>query len=268
MPLPESVFHSKSSILITGASSGIGAALAVQLGRHGGKIALVARREDQLRSVADQVRAASGQPLVVPCDVSDPESVRSAHESIVAVQGPLDVAFLNAGVGDVTSAARFEAGHVRRLFEVNVFGVVHWMEHLLPAMVERGQGILAVTSSLSAARGIPTMGAYAASKAAVSSLLESLRGEARAYGVQISVIEPGYVKSAMTEKNKFPMPFLMEAEEAARLILERVAEGDGLIRFPWQVSAFLQVVRHVPVSLYDRFGASAAKRAKKKQPQS
>jgi short-subunit dehydrogenase len=256
MPLPETLYGESASILITGASSGIGAALAEHLGRYGGKIALVARREQELREVAERVRAAGGRALPLAGDVTDAASVARTHEEILSAQGPVDVAFLNAGMGDVTSVTHFKADRVKRLFEVNVFGVVHWLEVLFPSMVGRGRGIIAGTSSLAAARGVPGTGAYAASKAALSSLLESLRVEAQQHGVQIVTVEPGFVRSPMTDRNTFPMPFLMEAAEAARVVAEGVAEGQRVIRFPWQMAALIQMYSHLPRSLFDRVGAS------------
>jgi short-subunit dehydrogenase len=254
MPFPETVYRKSTSILITGASSGIGAALAVRLARYGSKLALLARRSEQLAEVAEQVRSAGGTPLIVVSDVTNPTSVAEAHAQIVASQGAVEIAFLNAGLGGATSLARFSSRSVRQLFEVNVFGVANWLEVLLPSMIEAQRGIIAGTSSLAATRGMPDASAYSASKAALSNLLESLRLDAPRHGLQITTIEPGFVRSPMTEKNTFPMPYLMDAEAAAQLIADRVAEGRTMIRFPWQIATVMNALRILPGPLYCQVG--------------
>jgi short-subunit dehydrogenase len=254
MPTPEQLYGRDRSLLVTGASTGIGAALAVRLARHGGRIALVARRGDVLAGVAEQVRAAGGQPLVLAGDVTDLPAVRELHARLQAEQGPVDVAFLNAGTGGPTSLRRFEAARVRELFEVNVFGVANWLEVLLPDMLARRSGVIAGISSLAAARGMPGSGAYAASKAAVSFLLESLRVEARAHGIQITTVEPGFVRTPLSAKNKFPMPFLMEVEPAVEIIAREVAHGRRVVRFPRAMAAVAGLLGVLPTPVFDRLG--------------
>jgi short-subunit dehydrogenase len=248
---PESIYGKDASILITGASSGIGAALAELLAGYGGKLALVARRVERLEEVADRVRARGAEPRVVPCDVTDRGAVREAHERILVDQGPVEVAFLNAGIGDHSKLTGFDAQRLVRMFEVNVFGVLYWMEAILPDMISRGRGTLVPTSSLAAARGMPGAAGYAATKAAVSSLFEGYRAEARRHGLQVTVVEPGFVRTEIKRKAK-KLPFLVDAEPTAQIIAEGVAEGRSLIRFPWQTAAAMQLLRHLPDSLFDR----------------
>ncbi len=265
---PEDVYGPASSILITGASSGIGAALALALAPRGGRLALVARRQEPLQQLAARVDAAGGHALPLVGDVADPAVVDELHARLVREQGPVEVAFLNAGIGDATSAARFDAARVRRLFEVNVFGVVNWLGVLLPPMLERRRGIIAGTSSLAAGRGLPGSGAYAASKAALSTLLESLRADARRSGVQITVVEPGFVRTPMTDRNHFPMPFMVDVDAAARLILEGVAAGEPQLRFPWPMAAVMQVLSALPASLYDRLSGALMAAQRPRRPRS
>jgi len=250
---PESVYGRTRSILITGASSGIGAALAEQVAPYGGKIALAARREQQLEEVAERVRRLGGTPMVVPCDVTDLGAVREASARVTAEQGAVDVAFLNAGIGDPLALPRFDAEKLRRIFDVNVFGVTNWMDALLPPMIERKSGILAVTSSLIAGRAMPGTSVYAATKAALSSMLDGYRVEGRIYGLQITIVEPGFVRTPIHGKAK-SRPFMVKVDRAAQIIVEGVAEGKALIRFPWQMAAALQVLRHLPNALFDSFG--------------
>ena len=237
----------------------------MRLARYGGRLALVARRGDLLAEVARQVARPAATRWRWSADVTDLASVREVHARLRAEQGPVDVAFLNAGVGAPTSLRRFDADGVRRIFEVNVFGVANWLEVLLPDMLERQRGVIAGTSSLAAARGIPGSGAYAASKAAMSYLLESLRPEARLHGIQITTIEPGFVRTPLSSKNQFPMPFLMEVEPAAELICKQVAQGRRVIRFPRAMAAVSGLLGALPASVFDSLGASLIARQRPRQ---
>ena len=228
----QQVYGPNRSIVVTGASSGIGRELSLCLARHGGKLALTARRQDELEAVAEEVVRLGGRAVSLVGDVTDPESVAETHRRAVEAHGPVDVAFLNAGLGDPINLTRFSAERVKRLFEVNVFGVAHWMEALLPDMIASRRGIVAVTSSIAARVGVPSSGPYSSSKAAVSTLFEALRVEAAPFDIQLTTIEPGFVKSEMTDKNHTPMPFLMDTAPAARLICDKVAAGKAIVRFP------------------------------------
>ncbi len=259
MPRPEELYGPGTTTLITGASSGIGEALAVRLARHGGALALQARRADRLEQVARRVRDAGASALVLEGDVRDLGETRTLAARVRAELGPVDVAFLNAGLGGPTFLKRFSAEEVRYMFEVNVFGVVNWLGELLPPMLERGRGVITATSSIAALRGVPTGGAYSASKAAVSTLMESLRAEARAAGVQLGLVECGFFRSELTDKNKFPMPLLMEADRAAEIVERQVAAGRERIRFPWPMAGAMQAMRALPDPLFDLLGTLAAR---------
>ena len=246
------VYGEGRSILITGASSGIGAALAVHLAGFGGQIALVARRRAKLEHVAAKVVERGALPLVLECDTRSPEAVAAAHDKLVSHHGPVDVAFLNAGVGGFSGLDGLRVRSIKHLFDVNVFGVLHWMELLMPSMLDRQQGIVAVTSSLAALRGLADGAPYAATKAAISCLIDGWRDEGRRAGVQLSVIEPGFIKSEMTENSKFHMPFLMETDDAAERIAYDVARGQHRVRFPWQLSTIMRVLSALPTSAFDQ----------------
>lgn len=262
--LPENLYGPNASILITGASSGIGAAMAEHLAQYGGRIALLARREDRLQQVAEGVRASGASAMVLPCDVTDLQAVRAAHEQLVQQQGPVSVAVLNAGIGQTVNIDRFEAAVFKRVFDVNVMGVVNCIEVVLPSMLEQRRGTIIGISSLAATRGVPGNGPYCASKAALSRLLESLRIEAKPRGVQVSIVEPGFVRSELTDRNEFPMPFLLDTEPAVRLICDAVAEGQGRIRFPWPFATMVRLLGSLPDALYERVGAAVAHKVKKR----
>ena len=244
-----------TTILVTGASSGMGAAIAEHLAAPGVRIALFARRKEQLDEVAARVAAKGAESLVLIGDVADLKSVQAAHAELTARWQTIDAAYLNAGTGGVFSLAKFDAGRVRQIFEVNVFGVVNWLHCLLPKMLADKRGTIVGISSLAAQRGGPGSGAYSASKAAVTNLMESIRLEARLSSITVCTVEPGFVKSEMTAKNKFHMPFLMETKDAARIICSGVARGRSMIRFPWTLAAGMALFRWAPNWLYDRLAA-------------
>ncbi|HEY3352479.1 MAG TPA: SDR family NAD(P)-dependent oxidoreductase [Polyangia bacterium] len=244
-------FTPDTVVFITGASSGIGAAVARQLGGRGCRVGLMARREAELGAVAAAVAAAGGQALAVAGDVTRPEDVNAAVARVTAELGPVDVAFLNAGVGDFMTVEKFEAARIRHVFEVNVFGVAHCLEALLPGMLERGRGTLVATSSLARDRGMPTAGGYAASKAALSVLLEGLRPEAAAHGVRVVTFEPGFIKTELTAHNKFKMPFIMEADAAAARLVDAVAAGQAVVRFPRPLAVASRLLAALPTAVGD-----------------
>ncbi|MCA9664785.1 MAG: SDR family NAD(P)-dependent oxidoreductase [Myxococcales bacterium] len=250
---PSAVYGPSSSVVITGASSGIGAALACNIARYGANIALVARRRERLEEVAVAVSRAGGKPLVVPCDVTDVASVARAAAAIREEQGAPTVAILNAGVGGRgVTLEDFDGEQARRTFDINVYGVINWLEHVLPPMVERRSGIIVGISSIAGMRGLPRSAVYSASKSAVSKLLEALRLEGRDHGVQISIVEPGFIKSELTARNEFRMPFILETDDAAERIAAAVADGSGWVRFPWPLVLAMKLVRALPQPLYER----------------
>jgi short-subunit dehydrogenase len=263
MTSPARFYSPSTVVLVTGASSGIGAAVARHLGRYGCRLALFARRADELAAVAREVEAAGGTALVVPGDVRNLEEVRAAHERVAREVGPVEVAFLNAGIGDLTTITRFSAERIRRLFEVNVIGLVNWLDTLLPAMVERRRGTIVGTSSLARDRGLPTNGPYAASKAAVSVMLEALRVEGVACGIKVVTFEPGFVKTPLTAKHKFKMPYLLEADDAAARLCRAVAAGERVVRFPLPLALLSRATGLLPPVIADRLAARVSRGAKK-----
>jgi NADP-dependent 3-hydroxy acid dehydrogenase YdfG len=263
MVAPERFYRPGTVVLITGASSGIGAAVARHLGRLGCRLALFARRAAELEAVAREVESGGGKALVVPGDVTSLAQVRAAHERIARETGPVEVAFLNAGVGDVTTVTHFNAEQIRRLFDVNVMGQVNWLDVLLPAMVARRAGTIVGTSSLARDRGLPSSGAYSASKAAVSVLLEALRVEGLAYGVKVVTFEPGFVKTPLTAKHRFKMPFLLEADDAAARLCRAVAAGQRVVRFPLPLSLASRFGGLLPPVIGDRVFAQVNRRTRK-----
>jgi short-subunit dehydrogenase len=231
---------------IAGASSGIGRALALDLARRGVKVAASARNAEALSQLATE------HPQIVPypLDVTDRAGVERTVAHIEATMGPIGLAILNAGVGKFMPARKFDAGLVREALEINYMGSVHGLEALLPRMIERGRGHIALTGSVAGYAGVPRSGAYAPTKAALINLAEGLYPDAQRFGIKISVINPGFVSTPMTQVNRFKMPFMLTAEDASRRILAGLEKGKFEIAFPWQMVWTLRVLRLLPYPLY------------------
>ncbi|SDH23779.1 SDR family NAD(P)-dependent oxidoreductase [Roseospirillum parvum] len=224
------------SVLITGASSGIGAALAEALAGPGVRLALGGRDAARLAEVAERVRARGGEPVVREIEVTEPEAMAAWIAEAEAAR-PLDMVIANAGVSGGTAGAGESAAQTRRLFAVNVDGVLNTVLPVLEPMRARRAGQIVLVSSLAGWRGVAGAPAYSATKAAVKAWGEGLRGWLAADGVGVSVVMPGFVESRMTAVNDFPMPLLMPAGRAAAIIVEGLARDKGRIAFPWPLAA-------------------------------
>lgn len=241
----------KKVTFLTGASSGLGWALAPLLAQDGDAVALAARRTTRLEELAGKIRAAGGEALCLTCDVTDRGSVRAAVDRCTNELGPVTRLVANAGIGGPTPASRFDGIRVEEILRTNVLGAVYCIEAVLPGMLERKEGHLVGISSLAGFRGVPGVSAYSASKAALTAMLESLRIELRPRGIFVTTICPGFVKTELTEKRKNKMPFLMELEDAAKSIHSAIRRRKRLHAFPWPFSAFVKSGRLLPAALYD-----------------
>jgi len=250
---------------ITGASSGLGAGLARRLARSGYAVALVARRRGRLEEVAAAVRASGGTALPLECDVREQEHVLAAVRATVAELGPVDLLVANAGVSGMTRAQDFSARKVEELMRVNFLGAAYAVEAVLPSMLERRSGHLVAVGSLAGYGGLPKSAAYSASKGALHNLFESLRLDLRGTGVDVTVITPGYVKTELTEKNVYRMPFLMELDDAVERMMRGIERRDALVAFPPSLIALAWVAQVFPAALYDRI-ASRVRREKREDP--
>lgn len=227
---------------ITGASTGIGRALALTLANRGVKIAASARSVDKLTELAHL----DANIVPFPLDVADLAATTQTARSIAAAIGPIDLAVLNAGVWEAMTSRNFSAAKAARSMTVNYQGIANGVEALLPGMLERGTGHIAMVASVAGYRGLPPTAAYGPTKAAVINLAETLRNDLAAQGIAISVINPGYVATPMTGVNKFPMPFIISAEDAAQRIVRGLERGKFEIAFPWQLVALMKLGRLLP----------------------
>ena len=231
--------------IITGASTGIGHALARELARRGYDLVLLSRRVADIPNV-----------VALSCDVTDANAVREA----VREHGPFDLAIANAGVSIPIHAATFNMHDAEQVLRVNVLGLMYLYAAVIPSMIERRGGRFAGVASIAGLRGLPGAGPYSASKAAVQAFLEAARVELAPYGVGVTIVNPGFVATPMTEKNAFRMPFLMQPDEAAVVIADGLASGKRVIEFPRPMSLLMRTVRYLPDALYDRLMQPYARR--------
>lgn len=237
---------------LTGASSGIGRALALRMAKGGSAVALVARRLDQLEEVASQIRATGGSALPIACDVSKRQEVHTAVQRCEKELGVIDCLIAAAGIGGVTGPEKFDGAEVERIIQTDLLGPVYCIEAIMPGMISRKNGHIVGISSLAAFRGLPNAAAYSASKAGLNALLESLRVGLRRYNVSVTTICPAFVKTPMTAGSRNPMPFLMELEDAVDKIYQAIRRKRRTYLFPWQMAAIMKAVQFLPDALYDR----------------
>ena len=221
-----------AAILITGASSGIGEALAREYAGPGRFLALSGRHQERLKDVANACRGFGADVEAKVVDVADRDATARWIKAVDA-KHPLDLVIANAGISSGSGGRGESETQARDIFAVNLAGVLNTIWPAITPMRERGTGQIAIVSSVAAFRGLPGAPAYAASKAAVKNYGEGLRGWLAADGIGVSVICPGFVHTRMTEKNIYPMPFLMDANKAARIIRKGVERDKPRIAFPW-----------------------------------
>jgi short-subunit dehydrogenase len=228
-------------VWVTGASSGIGAALARELADRGASVAISARSADKLAEVA------GGRMHVEPVDVTDRAATVAAAAAVREALGGLDVAVLNAGTWSRFRVDEWDSDVFADHIRTNLMGTVHSLEGVVPTMIAEGRGRIVGVASVAGYRGLPGSEAYGASKAALLNLLEALRGALAPRGVVVQTVSPGFVKTPMTDRNTFPMPFLIPAEAAARAIAVGIERGKAEIVFPVPMMLLMKTVRLLPV---------------------
>jgi short-subunit dehydrogenase len=232
--------------VVTGASSGIGWAVAKELARERCKIGLIARRREPLEKLAAEIVAAGGTAAVAVADVAERDATLAAFTELTSRLGPVDLLVANAGVGAPTLLDPPNVSDVERMFRVNVLGVIYSLEAVLPAMLQRRRGHVAAVSSLAAYKGLPGESGYSASKAAISNYMEGLRIQLRDKGIAVTTICPGFVKTPMTDVNNFKMPWLLQADDAARRIVRALKRKQKVLNFPWQLSLLMKLTAWLP----------------------
>lgn len=248
-------------VVVSGASSGIGQALAARYAERGAALGLIARRETELRQLAAQL----GVPhRIYAVDVRNAADLTAAAEDFMSCHGCPDIVIASAGVSVGTLGAYAEDISVfQDILDINVLGTARTFQPFIASMQKKGRGKLVGIASVAGYRGLPGAGAYSASKAALISYLESLRVELRRTGISVTTICPGYVATPMTARNPYPMPFLMNADAAARKIISAIERGKTHAVIPWQMAIVARLLRLAPDLLYDRLFANAPRKPRR-----
>jgi len=247
-----------NKILITGASTGIGRQLALDYGKMGASLWLLARSEEKLVSLANEIRDSGGQATVLVCNATIKDDLLAAFDAAQKASGGFDLVIANAGWGGkMKYPGENNIGVLDQIIDLNFRAATHTLEFFARHMVMAKKGHLVGITSIAGFRGIPASAAYSATKAGLSIYLESLRFSLRPFGIQVTDVRPGFVRTPLTENNKVPMPFLMDVELASQKITRAIYRGRKRFTFPWQMASLIHIVRALPDVLYDWLAAKA-----------
>jgi len=238
-------------VLITGASSGIGYSLAKSLPKENCSLALISRRKELLDQLASEIKVNANKIQTYVCDVGNINDVRNTYKQIKNDFGKIDIAILNAGISSGGSIKNYSSLQAEETFKINTLGIVYCVEQILSDFLQRKEGLIVGMSSLADSRGFGRSGFYSASKSAVSLLLESLRVELISYNIKVITVKPGFIKTPMTQKNEFHMPFLMDVDKAAKIILDGIKKEKRVIQFPLPIVIGAKILKFMPDWLFD-----------------
>jgi len=234
---------------ITGASTGIGRALALDLCRQGYTVAVTARDEERLATLADETRSLPGRAIPFPCDVTDEAGMAKTVSAIEKEAGPIILAVFNAGNYFPTRGERLDVLNVVNTFQINLFGVVYGLVPAVERMRARGNGHVVLVGSASSYFGWPSASAYGASKAALNNFAEALKYDFDKLNIRIQVVNPGFIDTPLTQKNSFSMPALMPVDKAAERMAQAIKSGGFEVHFPKRFTWFLKILRILPQPL-------------------
>ncbi|MCI0449149.1 MAG: SDR family NAD(P)-dependent oxidoreductase [Chlorobi bacterium] len=252
-----------NNVVIFGASQGIGKALAFEYAKHGCNLVLLSRNENSLMKITEKINSSGGKCFYKKCDVTIKDDVKTSIEFALSSLANIDLAIVNSGLGGPNWMDEFSSSDYIKSFEVNTFGIAYALEILIPIMKKQGYGTIAGVTSLADVRGYGGSSSYSSSKAAASILLEAARVELKKDNIKVITVRPGFVKTAMTDKNEFKMPFLMQPEKAAGKIYRGIEKGKSVVQFPWTIVLGTRIVKIIPNWIYD-FGMNLVRPKKKK----
>ena len=238
-------------VMITGASSGLGRGMALEITARSGHLGLLARREDLLNEIVAEAKKKDVKAVAATADVRDAKAVREAADRFRKELGPIDILIANAGIGTADHAASLTPEHAANVIGINVLGAVNSVAAVLPEMIERNSGRLVAISSLAAYRGLAKSAAYCASKAALSAYFESLRIDLRHAGIGVTTIHPGFIKTDLTAGRHSKMPYLMELDDGVRRIITAIEKEKKTYAFPWQLATIVRASMMMPAAMYD-----------------
>lgn len=241
-----------TTVFITGASTGIGEGLSLALAKKGAVLGLFARRGDLLESLSSKCAEFGGTARVFAGDVTDESAVNDAVSKFRDEFGKIDILIANAGIGGSRHSKDLVVDDVRRVMEVNFMGSVNAVAAVLPKMIERGAGHLVAISSLAGFRGLPRSASYSASKGAMTNFFESVRLDTAELGIDVTIIQPGFIKTPLTSGRENKMPFLMELDDAIPYFIDAIERKKRFSAFPWQLASFVRLGRIFPGWLYDK----------------
>lgn len=248
----------KKTVFLTGASSGIGEALAIALAKKGAILGLVARRKELLDKLSKKCEKVGGTARVFACDVTNEDAVLAAAEDFVHEFEHIDILIANAGIGGNNAETRsLQPLAVKKVIEINLLGAVNAVHAVLPGMLRRGSGHLVAISSLAGFRGLPKSAAYSASKAGMTAFFESVRLDVKHQGVDVTIIQPGFIRTPLTSGREAKMPYLMDLEDAVPMFIRAIERKKRFAAFPWQLAAIVRAGKFMPSWLYDRVAGRA-----------
>ena len=233
-------------VFITGASSGIGEELAREVVRRGGRVGLLARREERLKELTEDLESMrEGSAAWAAADVTDDEGLARALDHLESELGGVDIVVANAGYGRPEPPHEFRPGQAIHMYDTNVFGMLRVIDWALPKMLEREDGQIVGVASLASYLGLVNSAAYCGSKAAMRVHLQSLRVSLEPYGIEVTTICPGFVESELTDQARFKMPFMWPTDKAVRYISDAIEDGKGEVMFPWQMATWIRIFHNL-----------------------
>lgn len=244
--------NNNKTLVLLGASQGIGKSVAEEFAAHGYNMVLLSRNEEAIKALSETLTSKHNIKCAFKiCDVSVKVQVQEGVIFSNEFLEHFDIVIINAGIGHPEWMHSFSSDGYKEIMSVNAFGIAHALEFIIPVMRKQGYGTFAGVTSLADVRGYMGSAAYASSKAAASTLLESARVELKLENIKVVTIRPGWVKTAMTSKNEFKMPFIMEPEKAARIIRKGVEKGKSVVQFPYPIVNATRIVKNLPNWIYD-----------------